>query len=138
MREIKYLAIHCTATSQKAKVSSIVNYWKNTLGWANAGYHFIIEPSGNVVELLSIDKVSNGVRGFNSESINISYIGGIDANTKPTDNRTDEQIKSMITLVKKYKELYPNIIIQGHRDFPNVKKACPSFDVKKWLTANCL
>jgi N-acetylmuramoyl-L-alanine amidase len=138
MREIKYLAIHCTATSQKAKVSSIVNYWKNTLGWKNAGYHFIIEPSGNVVELLSIDKVSNGVRGFNSESINISYIGGIDANTKPTDNRTDEQIKSMIKLVKKYKELYPNIIIQGHRDFPNVKKDCPSFDVKKWLTSNCL
>ena len=138
MRNIKYLAIHCTATSQKAKVSSIVNYWKNTLGWKFPGYHFIIEPNGNIVELLPIDKVSNGVKGFNSVSINISYIGGIDENGKPFDNRTDAQILSMICIVKQYKKTFPNIIIQGHRDFPNVAKACPSFDVKQWLNQNCL
>jgi len=133
MRNIKYLAIHCTATSQSTKVKSIINYWKNTLGWKNPGYHFIIKPSGEIVELLPIDKVSNGVKGFNSVSINISYIGGVDKDNNTTDNRTGAQKQSLIKLIKKYKQLYPNIIIQGHRDFPNVKKDCPSFDVKKWL-----
>jgi N-acetylmuramoyl-L-alanine amidase len=26
--------------------------------------------------------------------------------------------------------MFPNAIIQGHKDFPNVAKACPSFDAK--------
>lgn len=132
MRNIKYLALHCTATPQTTKIESIKNYWKNVLKWKSVGYHSIIKPNGEIVDLLSIDKISNGVKGFNSVTINISYIGGVDANNKPIDNRTDEQKESMIKLVKKYKELYPNIIIQGHRDF-GVNKACPSFDVKEWL-----
>lgn len=32
-RDIKYIVIHCTATRQDSKVSSIVNYWKNSLDW---------------------------------------------------------------------------------------------------------
>ena len=30
-------------------------------------------------------------------------------------------------------ERYPQAKVIGHRDFPNVAKACPSFDVKTWL-----
>ena len=131
MRNIKYIVIHCTATQQDATIESIKNYWKNNLGWKNPGYHIIVKPDGSAVELLSIDKVSNGVKGFNSVSINISYIGGVDAKNKPLDNRTDAQKQTLLTLVKRYKEMYPNAIIQGHRDFPNVKKACPSFYAKK-------
>lgn len=134
MRTIKYIAIHCTATPQTTTIESIKSYWKNNLGWKNPGYHIIVKPDGSAVELLPIDKVSNGVKGFNSVSINISYIGGVDANNKPIDNRTDAQKETLLTLVKRHKEIFPNAVIQGHRDFPNVKKACPSFDVKKWLS----
>ena len=133
MRTIKYLAIHCTATPQTATVESIKNYWKNNLGWKNPGYHIIVKPDGSAIELLPIDKVSNGVAGFNSVTINISYIGGVDANNKPLDNRTDAQKQSLLTLIKRYKEMFPNAIVQGHRDF-GANKACPSFDVKKWLS----
>ena len=73
MREIKFLAVHCTATPQTTSVESIQKYWKTQLGWKMPGYHFIIKPNGEVIKLLSVDKVSNGVRGFNSVSINISY-----------------------------------------------------------------
>lgn len=132
-REISWIVIHCTATPQTTTIESIKNYWKNNLGWKNPGYHIIVKPDGSAVELLPIDKVSNGVKGFNSVSINISYIGGVDAKNKPLDNRTDAQKATLLTLVKRYKEMFPNAIVQGHRDFPNVKKACPSFDVKEWL-----
>ena len=131
MREIKFLAVHCTATPQTATVSSIQNYWKNVLKWKMPGYHFIIKPDGEVVQLLEIEKVSNGVKGFNSVSINISYIGGVDSQNKPIDNRTEAQKKTLLDLLKKLKKQFPKAVIQGHRDFPDVKKACPSFDAKE-------
>lgn len=130
MRTIKYISLHCTATPQTTTIESIKNYWKNNLGWKNPGYHIIVKPDGSAVELLPIDKVSNGVAGFNSVSINISYIGGVDAKNKPLDNRTDAQKVTLLTLVRRYKEIFPDAIVQGHRDFPNVKKDCPSFDAK--------
>jgi N-acetylmuramoyl-L-alanine amidase len=131
MREIKYLAVHCTATPQTTSVESIKHYWKAHLGWKMPGYHFIIKPNGEVVQLLEIEKVSNGVKGFNSVSINISYIGGVDAQNKPIDNRTEAQKKALHDLLKKLKKQFPKAIIQGHRDFPEVKKACPSFNAKE-------
>lgn len=130
MREIKFLAVHCTATPQTATVSSIQSYWRNVLKWKMPGYHFIIKPDGEVVQLLEIEKVSNGVKGFNSVSINISYIGGVDSQNKPIDNRTEAQKKALLDLLKKLKKQFPKAIIQGHRDFPEVKKACPSFNAK--------
>ncbi len=131
MRAIKYLAVHCTATSQTVSISAIQSYWKNQLGWKMPGYHFIIKPDGQIVTLLPIEQVSNGVQGFNSQTINISYIGGVDAKNVPVDNRTPQQKATLLKLLRELKQKFPTAIIQGHRDFPNVKKACPSFDAKK-------
>lgn len=131
MRKIKYIAVHCTATPQTTSIDSIKNYWKTNLGWKMPGYHFIIKPDGEAVKLLSVDEVSNGVKGFNSETINISYIGGVDKAGNPIDNRTEAQKETLLNLLKLFRMRFPKAIIQGHRDFPNVKKACPSFNAKK-------
>lgn len=132
MRTIKYIAIHCTATSQLATVASIQRYWKEKLGWKSPGYHFLIESNGKINELLPIDQISNGVAGFNHCTINIAYIGGVDRKMKAIDNRTNEQNKTMTELVRKLKLQFPEANVVGHRDFPNVKKDCPCFDVSKW------
>ena len=131
MRNINYIAIHCTATQPEASIASIQNYWKNNLGWKNPGYHFIIDRFGNVINLLPIELVSNGVQGYNSQTINISYVGGIDKSGKPKDTRTEAQKQSILKILKELRVKFPKAKIQGHRDFPNVKKACPSFDAKK-------
>ena len=131
MRNINYIAIHCTATQPEASIASIQNYWKNNLGWKNPGYHYIIDHFGNVVNLLPIELVSNGVQGYNSQTINISYVGGIDKSGKPKDTRTEAQKQSILKILKELRVKFPKAKIQGHRDFPNVKKACPSFDAKK-------
>ena len=130
-RDVKYLVLHCTATQPEASIASIQNYWKNNLGWKNPGYHYIIDRFGNVVNLLPIELVSNGVQGYNSQTINISYVGGIDKSGKPKDTRTEAQKQSILKLLKGLRVKFPKAKIQGHRDFPNVKKACPSFDAKK-------
>jgi N-acetylmuramoyl-L-alanine amidase len=134
-RRIDFIVIHCTATPQTTKPNSILNYWKNVLKWSRPGYHFLIEANGNVVKFQDIDTPTNGVAGFNRNSVHISYVGGIDKNGKPLDNRTPEQKKALIETILSVRNritlnqrTFP--IIQGHKDFPGVKKACPSFDAK--------
>jgi N-acetylmuramoyl-L-alanine amidase len=137
MRKITHIVLHCTATPQNTTVESIQRYWRTPKpkgnGWKSPGYHHIIKADGTIVDLLPIEQVSNGVAGNNSNSINISYIGGVDKKGKALDNRTDAQKAAQIALLKKYKAMFPGVVICGHRDFPKVRKSCPSFDVATWL-----
>lgn len=131
-RPIKYIAIHCTATQQTATVAAIQRYWKDSLGWKSPGYHLLIEPNGTIHQLLDFNGIANGVKGFNKDSVHISYIGGVNKAGKASDNRTEAQKKAILECIDRVIEWSDNkcLIIQGHRDFPNVKKACPSFDAK--------
>jgi N-acetylmuramoyl-L-alanine amidase len=131
MREIKYIVIHCTASQPNATKQSILSYWKDVLKWKSVGYHRLIDANGIIYELAKYENPTNGVKGYNSNSIHFSYIGGIDAKGKPKDTRTQKQKDSLLELIKQAKKQFPNAIIQGHKDFPNVKKACPSFEAKQ-------
>lgn len=142
MRTIKYIAVHCTASHQSMTIEGLKQEFRRK-GWVNPGYHYVVSPDGKITQLLDEDKVSNGVKGFNSVSINVAYIGGIDTNGKPTDNRTDEQKASLRSLLKMLHKKYPTAVIQGHRDFspdlnkdgkitPNEwMKVCPCFNAKE-------
>lgn len=126
-RRIDYIVIHCTATPKNTTVASIQNYWRNVLKWKSPGYHFLIDQSGVIHSLQHLDLPTNGVKGFNSNSIHISYIGGQHA-----DDRTPAQRESILKAIREAQAYsLPNKpIIQGHRDFPNVAKACPQFHAK--------
>jgi N-acetylmuramoyl-L-alanine amidase len=132
-RNIKYIVVHCTATQPDATIDAIKHYWKEKLGWHNNGYHYIIKRDGVVENITHEAMIANGVAGFNTASIHLSYIGGVDKNNKPIDNRTDAQKEAMFNLIVNLSHKYPQAEIKGHRDFPNVHKDCPSFDVKNWL-----
>lgn len=131
IRGVKRVVFHCTATNQSATVSAISNYWKNQLGWKNPGYHIIIKPNGEWTQLQDFNRLANGVAGLNSESIHISYIGGIDSRNKPIDNRTDEQKEVLSYIYETFSNKFPNLVFNGHYEFS--RKACPSFDVPAWI-----
>jgi N-acetylmuramoyl-L-alanine amidase len=134
MRNIKYIAIHCTDTLPTAKVEAILKYWKEKRGWKSPGYHYIIKANGDVVKLLDENKVSNGVLGFNENCINVCYIGGKTKEGKGADTRTRAQENSMFDKIVELTERYPNAEVKGHGEFPNQGgKTCPNFDVKTWL-----
>lgn len=133
MREIKYIVLHCTATPQTATIDAIKNYWTQHLKWKSVGYHYVIKPSGEVVNLAKIELATNGVAGFNKNAIHISYIGGVNEEGKAVDNRTKAQLESMKNLVVLLSTKFPKAEIRGHRDFPNVIKECPSFCVSDWV-----
>ncbi len=142
MREIKYIAVHCTASSQTMTVKGLEMEFKRK-GWKNPGYHYVVSTDGVVHQMLEDAKVSNGVKGYNSVSVNVAYIGGIDAQGKAVDNRTAAQKKSLRLLLKMLRGRYPKALIQGHRDFsPDLNgdgkisknewiKACPCFEAKE-------
>lgn len=140
MRQIKYIVVHCTATSRSASVAGILNGWKKK-GWKNPGYHFLVEMDGAHHILLPVDKVSNGVKGYNSVSINLAYIGGIDGEGEPTDTITPKQHWKIQQIIDGLLVHFPKAKVVGHRDLSpdsneNGKvdpcewlKACPCFDV---------
>lgn len=134
-RNVKYIVIHCTATQPETAIESIKRYWREVKKWGNTpGYHYIIKNNGEVIKLLDEGTNSYGVYAHNNECISISYIGGIDKNGKAEDTRSVAQIRAMYAKIQELKERYPNAEVRGHRDFPNINKACPSFDVRFWLT----
>jgi len=86
---------------------------------------------GTIEQGRDVDKIPAHVEGHNSDSIGVCYIGGIDKNTlQPKDTRTKAQKEALVKLLKELRELYPDAVIQGHRDFAGVKKACPCFNAK--------
>ena len=130
-RKIERVIFHCTATQPEATVTSIQNYWKNTLGWKSAGYHIMVRADGSWTLLTDFNSISNGVQGKNSTAINISYIGGIDKKGKALDTRTPEQKEVLELCYHLFKEKLPKATFHGHNEFAN--KACPSFNVKEWV-----
>jgi N-acetylmuramoyl-L-alanine amidase len=137
MRQINHIVLHCTATPQNTTIESIQAFWRakppKGNGWKDPGYHYIIKPDGTAVNLQPIEKPSNGVKGHNADSLHISYIGGVDAKGNAVDTRTPAQKLTQIELIIKFRTMFPNADVRGHRDFPGVTKKCPSFDVKDWL-----
>jgi len=133
-RKIEFIVVHCTASTTDAKISDLQNYWQHHLGWKRPGYHFVIHRDGYITQVAKESEITNGVKGYNAHAIHISYIGGIDKDKKPIDNRTPQQQDAMFDKIIELSEKYPEAEIKGHRDFPDVHKACPCFDVRTWLS----
>lgn len=131
-----FIAIHCSATSDKMNIGAAdIDKWHRKNGWACIGYHYVIRRDGTVEEGRDEAVVGAHVANWNHNSIGICMVGGVDANdvSKAKNNFTEAQFASLKQLLVDLKTRYPKAKIQGHRDFPNVKKACPSFDVAAWL-----
>jgi len=146
LRKIDHIVLHCTAGPQNQPTRELFARWAKN-GWTKPGYHFVIESNGDFTRLVEDDQIANGVAGFNKNSIHICYKGGWE-DGKPVDNRTEQQKKAMLTLVRTMLSRYPKAKVRGHRDFspdkdgdgviekPEWIKACPCFDVKTWCLSN--
>ena len=144
--ELKYLVIHCTATAEGREVSSEeIRHWhtdpvsKGGRGWKQVGYTDMIHLNGKVERLVKNNEdarvdsweITNGVKGYNSVSRHVVYVGGCDKRLKPKDTRTAAQKAALKAYVLDFHKRFPKVKIIGHCEL--AAKACPSFDVKKWL-----
>ena len=130
MREIRDIIVHCSATkpSQDFGVNDI-RRWHVGQGWSDVGYHFIVKLDGTIEKGRPISVIGAHVKGFNSNSIGVCYIGGVDESGKPSDTRTEAQKESLDQLLT-YLAYRFNAPISGHNDYTGAK-SCPSFKAKE-------
>lgn len=130
MRTITLIIIHCSATPDGRSLSFEECRRDHIMHrhFRDIGYHFYITRDGTVHDGRPIEKIGAHCEGHNSHSIGICYEGGLDANGKPADTRTEAQRKAMKSLVERMHRLFPKALIVGHHDL-NPTKACPCFVV---------
>lgn len=146
MGELKRLVIHCTATRQGREVTGAeIRRWHTSpvsqggRGWKQVGYSDLIHLNGGVENLVPYNEdqkvdpweVTNGAKGYNSTSRHVVYVGGLSMSGEPCDTRTVCQKKAMEQYVRRFLRQHPDAEVVGHNDLS--AKACPCFDVKKWM-----
>lgn len=142
---IKRVFLHCTATREGQDIdAATIKKWHLAQGWKDIGYHFVIRLDGTVEIGRAENIVGSHVAGFNTGSIGVVYVGGLDAQGKGKDTRTDAQKVAMAKLCKDLAKAYPGARFMGHRDASPDKdgdgiiekhewlKECPCFDVASW------
>jgi N-acetylmuramoyl-L-alanine amidase len=129
-----HIVLHCSATRgiQDVGVKEIRS-WHKAKGWRDVGYHFVIRRNGKVELGRPERDIGSHVQGYNTASVGICMVGGLDDKTwRPSNNFTAAQWKALATLVAQLVKRYPAAKVLGHRDFPRVQKACPCFDARTW------
>ena len=146
MAKIRRIVVHCTGDPADARRNReyFRRFFFETKGWKHFGYHAVVYQNGTWEMLQQLPEVradggyidnatlANGAAGYNWDSLHIAYVGGcVGADHRPADTRTAEQKKTLRALISLWKASYKISIVVGHRDLPNVKKACPCFDAIK-------
>jgi len=135
-KAIRFITVHCTATPRgRPNTAEEVTQW-DIDRFGQPSYHYVIELDGDVKQTLQHNQRGAHVGKANTGNIGISYVGGTegrDAGNRPADTRTPEQTAALEGLIRRLLGLWPNAKIRGHRDWPGVPKACPSFEVRTWL-----
>jgi len=130
MRSITEICQHCAATPEgKPFTVADITRWHVQQGWRTIGYHAVAELGKTRCEPgRPEDEVGAHVKGHNSNSLGMCYIGGVDVVGTPKDTMTLEQFTAFEDQIYRWKEKYPTITkMTGHNQYAN--KACPSYDV---------
>lgn len=144
-RKVRRIVVHCSAGPAAQKADAIVSYHtlpvaRGGRGWKAPGYHYIVEADGKVVPVLSEERVANGAKGFNADSIHLCYTGGILPSGKGGDTRTPAQKAAIAALVADIRRRRGKLPVTGHRDLSPDRngdgritpdewiKICPGFD----------
>lgn len=130
MRTINLIVVHCSATrcDRPFPVTALIRCHADRFGFT--GYHYYITRDGTTYQTRHEQLIGAHAKDYNRNSLGICYEGGLDEQGKPADTRTKAQKLSLLKLLKRLKKEHPQAQILGHRDLPNVKKACPCFDAK--------
>ncbi len=137
-RAITDIIIHCSGSKDGKPVSrESLEAMHKARGFRAIGYHYVIEPNGDVVTGRPEAEVGAHVEGHNAHSIGICMIG--------TERYSVEAWAALRLIVRSLQRRYPKATIKGHRDYsPDLDKdgkiernewikTCPGFDVAEWL-----
>ena len=143
------IIVHCAATrkewmsgaSVEQKRDEIRRWHVEDRGWRDIGYAEIGDYDGSHAMGRDLngnddpfDDIGAHTGGWNSKSIGLCLIGGHGSNPDDPFSKhfTAEQDMWLRRRIAYLRNRYPSIRwVKGHNNFAN--KACPGFNVKKWL-----
>lgn len=139
----EYIIIHHSWTEDGIALDTpaIKRYHTEVMGWADVGYHYLIEKVGGEVVITKgrMDtQVGAHCRGFNDRSLGICMVGNFDR-----EEPSGDMLEMLIRLVLSLQEIYniPSAKVIGHRETymllgKPVEKTCPGekFDMDKVRT----
>jgi len=133
----KYITIHCSATKPKHdyNVDKLRHTHVVQNGWSDIGYHFYITTDGSLHPCRPLNRTGAHVKGHNLDNIGICLEGGLNNDTgRPDDTYTYHQKVALKDIVEQMQDDYGinDRNVKGHRDW-GANKACPCFDVQKWM-----
>ncbi len=135
-RNITKIVVHCSATPQgRYHTAQDLHRWHKERGWAGIGYHYVLCTGGALQQGRGINYTGAHAKGYNKNSLAICLIGGTNSEHVPTENAfTQDQLLFLEAFLIEMHAMYPNAEVLGHRDLPNVTKACPCLEVSDiWL-----
>ena len=135
----KWIVVHCSATTadQDVGAEEIRQWHVKERGWTDIGYMYIIRRNGAREAGRPEWAIGAHVVGFNRDSVAVCLVGGADSHRRGENNFAPAQWETLAVIVRELLAKYPDVL-RGHRDFPNVAKECPSFDVGLWARAQGL
>jgi len=138
IQRLDYLVVHCADTKPSMDIGvKEIDRWHRERGWFCCGYHYVIRRNGKIERSKRhLDQPGAHVRGWNHCSLGICLVGGMaEDSDKPECNFTEDQwgaLHFLLTQLTKNPPVPGPCKVQGHRDFPKVTKACPTFDAIPW------
>lgn len=140
-RKVNQIAVHCSATNEgKAYTVSDIDAWHKARGFTKqkisghyCGYHFVVALDGTIMCGRDLREIGAHVSGYNSNSVGVCYIGGLDANGKAKDTRTPAQKESMAWLIAELKHILNISKVQGHRDYSPDKNGNGIIESFEWI-----
>lgn len=132
--ETSLVVVHCSATPPRMDIGreQIRKWHVEERGFSDVGYHWIIRRNGTIEAGRPPWAVGAHARGHNHESLGVCLVGGTDEQGTPEFNFTRAQMEALQNLLTGLTIAYPSVAVLGHRDLPEVHKACPSFNVRAW------
>lgn len=139
-KPVDTIFIHCSATrpdwmadatvDEKAKE---IGRWHRAKGWGMIGYHWVIDRNGAIAKGRDESMPGAHVANHNTGSIGICLLGGHGSNENDhfRDHYTAEQESSLRKLIGEIKTRAEITQVRGHNEV--AAKACPGFNVKRWL-----
>ena len=130
MRKLTTIIIHHSASPRDTTTINDIRAWHKARGFADVGYHFVIESHGKLRPGRPISEVGAHCRCHNRHSIGVCVVGN---NLVPKDKWTASQVLQLCLLLGRLKDQLGTLAVVGHRDVPGTATQCPGLDISTLL-----
>lgn len=133
LSDIKYLAIHHSATEPFATPQEIAKLHVEKNGWGGIGYHFLIDQKGIVFYVGDISTARANVANMNEQVVGVCLIGNFTNGKTPTVIQL-QSLKKLIEFFINFEGISIDGLenVKAHRDLPGQATMCPGDTWLAW------